>query len=903
MMVRVDNDVLLYGYFDEAAVFQPTGTVAIAHAKGQHTLEVIADGTKLRYHVYLDGARVVADAPMQFGDGFVGITSCGGPHAFYSLTSGAPTPGQLAGLSASVMQQPYSVAVSEDFVYVLTRGDPPIQVWSKDGKLIRKIGSPTWEGRRIEVLPKLAPGQTVEWLLVELAPGRGLALLDRSTNVERNAGPRPPGAVAGAVCQLPNRPPAYVWVTDVKELAVQQIRKGDVERFPAPGLNKPTAVCSAGPLVYVADADMAVGRFETHVYDASDGFKHVKTFSSWLDPRSIAATPDGNLAYVGGLGYYETGGCVRVLKTDGSRVASAAMFPFGTVSRRGAVAVDNNGDIYVADPANDAVFIYPPDLREPDPVVTQTKDGVRIRWWSPIAQGGRIRFGTTRNGGGWRTIEARRDGEYWEADIRGLRPNTRYQYRFFPGPRMLPEPRESRRYTFVTAPTPGKRQAVEVRIVTAIYLNTIADGEHKWSIPEQGVVQKVRHELEKARLFYWRNSRCRFHLNISDYVVIRDTPAKVQGGWLDPGQVRRDLKPLLKERGRSLDDYDSMVSVWAEPGFDPNTDDELGAVGGGGLTPYGYSTFGISGRLAWLMVHEFNHQVDAFYDGAGSVKYWLNHPEYTIHPGRYGQHFDCNAYLSRLWRDDEYLTNDNFGLIVLYDDRDGDGMPDDDFRFPMDERAFGSDPGKADTDGDGLDDLGEFMAGTFSATDPNNRDTDGDRRPDGEDEWPLYATDPVVYSMISSQRGRGIDLLDPNSRYLRGSDPSGSGKPGFGTSMGDIWLIWGPYGLDAVLTLTSDEPMQIEIDFDWDNDGWFTGNDNHSFSFDTGALTASVEGTQVRKDGRNVVLTFPLEKLKPGETRDLAPGHKFGIRVRAVCGGRAVSAFDPWSLFVMELVR
>ncbi|MEQ6899922.1 Stk1 family PASTA domain-containing Ser/Thr kinase [Nocardioides sp. YIM 152588] len=68
-------------------------------------------------------------------------------------------------------------------------------------------------------------------------------------------------------------------------------------------------------------------------------------------------------------------------------------------------------------------------------------------------------------------------------------------------------------------------------------------------------------------------------------------------------------------------------------------------------------------------------------------------------------------------------------------DRDGDGLSDEE------EKAFGSDPKKADTDTDGLDDLAEREAGT----DPNNPDTDGDTARDG----------PEVDA--------GSDPLDPDS--------------------------------------------------------------------------------------------------------------------------------------------
>ena len=60
-------------------------------------------------------------------------------------------------------------------------------------------------------------------------------------------------------------------------------------------------------------------------------------------------------------------------------------------------------------------------------------------------------------------------------------------------------------------------------------------------------------------------------------------PASVRGGWLDPSQVRRDLKGRLPG-GKKPEDYDSLIGTWAEPGYRADIPDDPGMVGGGGLT-------------------------------------------------------------------------------------------------------------------------------------------------------------------------------------------------------------------------------------------------------------------------------------------------------------------------------
>ncbi len=80
------------------------------------------------------------------------------------------------------------------------------------------------------------------------------------------------------------------------------------------------------------------------------------------------------------------------------------------------------------------------------------------------------------------------------------------------------------------------------------------------------------------------------------------------------------------------------------------------------------------------------------------------------------------------------------------DDLDGDGLSDgyeaEELVTDVDGRTYfkqRSDPTKADTDGDGLDDFWEDYLGT----DPFNSDTDGDGLLDGEDDDPLVPADPV----------------------------------------------------------------------------------------------------------------------------------------------------------------
>ncbi|MGD9503955.1 MAG: hypothetical protein AB7W37_03530 [Syntrophobacteraceae bacterium] len=98
-------------------------------------------------------------------------------------------------------------------------------------------------------------------------------------------------------------------------------------------------------------------------------------------------------------------------------------------------------------------------------------------------------------------------------------------------------------------------------------------------------------------------------------------------------------------------------------------------------------------------------------------------------------------------------------------DTDGDGLSD------ALETATGTDPTKADTDGDDIadDDEDVNLNGVVDAgeTDPRLKDTEGDGMPDG---WELtYGIDPLVNDAGQDADGDGYSNL---LEYQRNTDPT-----------------------------------------------------------------------------------------------------------------------------------
>lgn len=69
-------------------------------------------------------------------------------------------------------------------------------------------------------------------------------------------------------------------------------------------------------------------------------------------------------------------------------------------------------------------------------------------------------------------------------------------------------------------------------------------------------------------------------------------------------------------------------------------------------------------------------------------------------------------------------VNGAWGTLFSTTDSDGDSIPDADASIPLDEQRLASKPNVKDSDNDGLDDLGEAIAGMFSSANPSAADTD-----------------------------------------------------------------------------------------------------------------------------------------------------------------------------------
>ena len=366
-------------------------------------------------------------------------------------------------------------------------------------------------------------------------------------------------------------------------------------------------------------------------------------------------------------------------------------------------------------------------------------------------------------------------------------------------------------------PPPGYMEFAEQDILVAIYTNTNGGTIAESDIP------LIMAAADDAKMFYERNTFFKYNQNLSQ-LVIRTYRAIVEpNGYIYPSNV----EPDLHANGIVDEQYDGVMVV--APGS--------GAFGWGAwqiLGSGGYCQNGWFGREAmpWYFVHEYGHVIDSQFNSTGFPDYPHNHPGVNRELiGVCGPDWDVNADINRRWTKWMQLAtnpNSHWGRYALAVDADGDGLPDNDSRFVLDEARFGSSDTNPDTDADGLSDLQEVCAGILHSSDPNDPDTDNDGVLDGADRFPLY---PLSAWIPAS----GVTINSPlSARTLLGT--YFQSNPSYPVS---LYANWMPTYLHLAIKApaTSPRPTRIYLYTDNNSDGIFHGTDNYKLTLNTSTQT------------------------------------------------------------------
>ncbi len=304
-------------------------------------------------------------------------------------------------------------------------------------------------------------------------------------------------------------------------------------------------------------------------------------------------------------------------------------------------------------------------------------------------------------------------------------------------------------------------------VLVVVYQDSLEGGAEE--------ARRIEESLEAARLFVFRHSAGRLHLDLT--FLRRSGPTPSTAGPT-MALVERDLR-----RHGIADDAYGLVFVlagdldgsWGNFSLLGGT---AGAFGRDASVPTPPGALGPDPAAAWNFVHELQHVLnDRVAASVGVTGLPTGHFDQDYATGRLGgsglvldvgEAWDGQAALLRLtesWAE----VGPPFRRPHETVDADGDGFPDDDPALAIDEARYGSSPTTADTDDDGLGDLSELMAGLYGGTDPTAPDTDDDGLRDGDDPWPLSDfTGRIPHGDTPAFVAAGPDPRDPAVRLDAG---------------------------------------------------------------------------------------------------------------------------------------
>jgi hypothetical protein len=282
---------------------------------------------------------------------------------------------------------------------------------------------------------------------------------------------------------------------------------------------------------------------------------------------------------------------------------------------------------------------------------------------------------------------------------------------------------------------PGWIDPGHMSVLVVLFSDSFDEGE------QDGIISS----LEAARRFVYLHSRGRIVLSLTYLSVPGPTP-------VTSGPTMLHIEERLRQIGIRDDSYGAVFAIATDIVGDFGGFQVLGrsrgAMGRGEAVPTPKGALGPDPAAAFSFVHELQHVFAPLLAPEGDIARWP--------AGHFSQDFGALGLLGSAngrpfpagdaWDGQAALLAsmpewESLGLPwrrpFEVEDRDGDGLADDDLRLPFDELRLQTDPDNSDTDGDGLDDFDELAAGLYRGSDPLNPDTDGDGIEDGEDRWPF----------------------------------------------------------------------------------------------------------------------------------------------------------------------
>jgi hypothetical protein len=749
---------------------------------------------------------------------------------------------------AASLRQPYGLTLDgAGRLLVTCRGSDSIVVLSRSGEKLAELG--TGQLRNPGGLCVLRDGR----IAVASTGANEVAVLD--------AEGRPLGAIGGLAApeDVAAGPDGLLYVADTgnSRIAVLDERQKAVvftieqSGDPPVRLKQPAGVAVGPDTLAVSDTGnnrLLVMRLPAK---AADLGKAVAIVQAGMTPRLAAVGRDRRIYACGArevFGFTAKGKSLGVFGAKAIRVTISYLF------RPGGVAVDSSGNVLAVDRHTGRVFVTDADLTDPVPKVTldaKWPATAVVEWVSPSPQPTLLDYGLTDDYGLKYEDAAARTKH--RAVLKDLAPSACYSLRIRRPFEMVPESSEaqpgfalrhqkkynsrlfegsaSRNETFATLPEKGKTDWASLPTIVLVYRNVRFPAKDGTQPPnrllDDGDMAVLRSEMEKYRVWLWRQTACKLNLAFTEIVVDAERDHGLLGGLTR--EVFDDIGKGLAAQGKDVHDFWNVIVVGTHgwyanylDGTAAGSDAELGSC---------YTAFGHGQKPGWYWfpVHEHGHLIHSMFMNSGLETLGFPDAPWTV-PGRFGEDFSFMAANYRRQPPRVWLTL-RTATIHTSADVNGNGVPDDDPQVPLDEKRFGW------TAAMGGDCLKRLMAGIRTAGYPGGTDTDFDGKVHKLNEGELYWIDrriPRVKPVLDGRLAEG----EWKEFY---SMPNLSTPEGLRALKARLYLAWddGNY----YFAVTSSRPVTAGLDLDGANDGWFHGRDNLRLSVRPAASGTTAEAS------------------------------------------------------------
>ncbi len=827
-MVRFDgNGIFIMGYFQNAEFNTSSSCIVKKILQNtKHQLTLIVDRQKSSYSCYFDNEKIQTDVPLIFPTGYCGLQSSIGKIRFNYVKLTRFT----EKINANELNWVRNFAIDQHGLFFIPdEHEGLIKIMNNEGKLERTIGTPTTTKGQLDKPCAVCILNDSNIFVVDRGKNR-IHCFDYDGKWIRSFGSKGNGSGEfDDPISIISNIDEQIFIVDKNNNRVQVFNNNFIP------------IMQFGNDMLIKPQDIAVK--DSNLFVINTGKSQIEWFH-WTGNNAIHYK---SISYGGGEGrgiaydknkiYLSLVNEVRLYDTSGTMLKKFFGRELNFIYPQG-IKLDEFGNLFIADYFYGRIIRTSADLLDPQPATKFTDNNeVIIRWTSFTRDSGSCIL--YQNDNPIDTFYESNQNRDHVIKINNLLPSSTYRYRIRPTLITIPRIKNhSRFYTFRTPPEDRGKEFVQLPMATLLFTNVTDDSKIQEGLPQpkplsSTEIKRIIDQINDGIKFYWINSGMK--LFIDNKIIIIDDKLKrseVYGTeWWYPPRESVFVK-YLKMNGQELKNFSSFLYLTCTQEYDTTLKNFVLAGKGGGFTNgvgtgngYGISWWDVTktnhnAGNNWLMVHEFNHQLDDIFLTSGYPEYWFNHISPTIGTAdKFGEHFDANAFILHMvpqeeWYDLKYTT------ILKTIDTDQDGIPDNDLRLPLDEVRLNSNPLSIDSDGDGISDFdelknsnwitegwGETYGGNAFFPKLNNQDSDGDGINDKEDEYPCYALkSQILYSQNYLQLSRLIDFVDERTTAT----------------------VFSGWNYDSLyFTFEMNKLVPIKIMLDADANGWFLGRENY----------------------------------------------------------------------------